>query len=90
MNYDYAIVELNYVKAYVMMSFRIAYFKVYYPAAFYASFLSTKIDDFNWDIIKKGLKQVENRIIYSSILLSITAAARSTCAAVSQIGRAHV
>lgn len=50
--------------AYVMMSFRIAYFKVYYPAAFYASFLSTKIDDFNWDIIKKGLKQVENRIIY--------------------------
>lgn len=50
--------------AYVMMSFRIAYFKVYYPAAFYASFLSTKIDEFNWDIIKKGLKQVEHRILY--------------------------
>lgn len=50
--------------AYVMMSFRIAYFKVYYPAAFYASFLSTKIDDFNWNIIKEGLKKVEHRIFY--------------------------
>ena len=32
--------------AYVMMSYRIAYYKVYYPLAFYATF-SKKIADFN-------------------------------------------
>ncbi len=33
--------------AYVMMSFRIAYFKVYYPEAFYATYFTTKAADFD-------------------------------------------
>lgn len=37
--------------AYVMMAMRIAYFKVHYPLAFYAAFLSRKADDFNSEIM---------------------------------------
>ncbi len=33
--------------AYVMMAMRIAYFKVHYPLAFYAAFLSRKADEFD-------------------------------------------
>lgn len=33
--------------AYVMMSYRIAYYKVYYPEAFYAAFFTAKKDDFD-------------------------------------------
>lgn len=33
--------------AYVMMSYRIAYFKVYHPAEFYAAFFTAKRDDFD-------------------------------------------
>ena len=40
--------------AYVMMSYRIAYFKVHYPQAFYAAFLSTKMQGFKWEIIRQG------------------------------------
>ena len=40
--------------AYVMMSYRIAYFKVHYPQAFYAAFLSTKLAGFKWDVISRG------------------------------------
>jgi len=32
--------------AYVMMAFRIAYFKVYHPREFYASFFSIRAEDF--------------------------------------------
>ncbi len=48
--------------AYVMMSYRIAYFKVYHPQAFYAAYLTTKISDFNWDTISQGIYEVESRI----------------------------
>lgn len=48
--------------AYVMMSYRIAYYKVYYPAEFYAVYLTTKIADFNWDVIQKGAKACLDRI----------------------------
>ena len=48
--------------AYVMMSYRIAYFKVYHPAAFYAAYLSSKVTDFNWDVISEGLYAVEQKI----------------------------
>jgi DNA polymerase-3 subunit alpha (Gram-positive type) len=40
--------------AYVMMSFRIAYFKVHHPKAFYATFFSTKVDDFDAEEFSKG------------------------------------
>lgn len=40
--------------AYVTMSFRTAYYKVYYPLAFYAVYFTSKVTDFNWDVIKEG------------------------------------
>lgn len=48
--------------AYVMMSYRIAYYKVYYPQAFYAVYLTTKIADFNWDVVQNGSKACLDRI----------------------------
>lgn len=48
--------------AYVTMAYRIAWFKVYYPQAFYAAHLTTKIADFNWDVIRKGKHAVLTRM----------------------------
>ena len=41
--------------AYVMMAMRIAYFKVHKPLAFYAAFLSRKAEDFDMEIMSKGI-----------------------------------
>ncbi|WP_339013176.1 PolC-type DNA polymerase III [Fusobacterium animalis] len=41
--------------AYVMMAMRIAYFKVHQPLAFYAAFLSRKADDFDMEVMSKGI-----------------------------------
>ena len=48
--------------AYVMMSYRIAYFKIYYPQAFYAAFYTIKAIDFNSDVILAGARAVKARI----------------------------
>ncbi|KXZ39809.1 DNA polymerase-3 subunit alpha [Alkalithermobacter thermoalcaliphilus JW-YL-7 = DSM 7308] len=48
--------------AYVMMSFRIAYFKVHYPLAFYATYFTTKAEDFDADLVTRGKKSVEEKI----------------------------
>ncbi|MEA1974856.1 MAG: PolC-type DNA polymerase III, partial [Bacillota bacterium] len=48
--------------AYVMMSFRIAYFKVHYPLAFYATFFSGKITDFDAQIICGGVKKIMKKM----------------------------
>ena len=48
--------------AYVMMSYRIAYYKVYHPAAFYAAFFTSKRDDFNSEFIHKEAGKVYERI----------------------------
>ncbi|MDR7856231.1 PolC-type DNA polymerase III [Tissierella sp.] len=48
--------------AYVMMSFRIAYFKVYYPEAFYSTYFTIKANDFDADLIIKGSEFVKNKI----------------------------
>lgn len=48
--------------AYVMMSFRIAYFKVHYPLAFYVTYFTTKVDDFDADLICKGKEHVLQKI----------------------------
>jgi DNA polymerase-3 subunit alpha (Gram-positive type) len=45
-----------------MMSFRIAYYKVHYPAEFYAVYLTTKITDFNWEVISRGKQAVLDRM----------------------------
>ncbi|MPM57618.1 DNA polymerase III PolC-type [bioreactor metagenome] len=44
--------------AYVMMAFRIAYFKVHYPAAFYATYFSVRSDTFDAITCQGGLKKV--------------------------------
>ncbi|MGF6906028.1 DNA polymerase-3 subunit alpha (Gram-positive type) [Fusobacterium sp. PH5-44] len=47
--------------AYVLMAMRIAYFKVHYPLAFYAAYLSRKADDFNYELMRDIL-QVKERL----------------------------
>jgi DNA polymerase-3 subunit alpha (Gram-positive type) len=46
--------------AYVMMAYRIAYFKVHYPKAFYLTYFSTKASAFDAQIVDKGLEYVED------------------------------
>ncbi|WP_101772748.1 PolC-type DNA polymerase III [Peptostreptococcus faecalis] len=48
--------------AYVMTSFRIAYCKVNYPEAFYATYFTTKVEDFDIELIKKGIDVVKKKI----------------------------
>lgn len=48
--------------AYVMMAFRIAWFKVYYPREFYASFFSIRAEDFDPENILQGPDQLRERI----------------------------
>ena len=48
--------------AYVTMSFKIAYFKVHYPEAFYAAYFTTKVDDFDADIVTKGQNHILSTI----------------------------
>jgi len=45
--------------AYVLMSYRIAYFKVHYPPAFYATYLSTKGGEFEIKYALEGLDYVK-------------------------------
>ena len=44
------------------MSFRLAYCKVHYPEAFYATYFTTKAEDFDADLIVKGLPAIKARI----------------------------
>lgn len=44
--------------AYVMMSFRIAYYKVHYKEAFYASYFSTKISSFDFETVSGGMNSI--------------------------------
>lgn len=48
--------------AYVMMSVRIAYCKVHHPLAFYATFFSTKVTDFDADLVCRGSLAVKKAI----------------------------
>lgn len=48
--------------AYVMMSFRIAYYKVYYPEAFYATYFTIKASDFDADLVIQGKDHVKDKI----------------------------
>ena len=45
--------------AYVMMAWRIAYFKVNYPLAFYAAFFSIRASAFSYEIMCRGQKHLE-------------------------------
>lgn len=48
--------------AYVMMSFRIAYFKVYHKEAFYCTYFTTKANDFDAELILQGKDVIKEKI----------------------------
>ena len=48
--------------AYVMMSIRMAWFKVNYPEAFYAAWFSSKVDNFDAESVWKGIPEIERRM----------------------------
>ncbi len=48
--------------AYVTLSFRIAYFKLNYPLAFYATYFSIKLQDFDGELIIKGEEAVKSKL----------------------------
>ena len=48
--------------AYVMMSFRVAYYKVFFKEAFYATFFTTKVEYFELSIILGGKEKVLSTI----------------------------
>jgi DNA polymerase III subunit alpha, Gram-positive type len=45
--------------AYVMMAFRIAYFKVHHPVAFYATYFSVRADEFDAGIVVQGDRAIQ-------------------------------
>lgn len=49
--------------AYVMMAVRIAYFKVYYPKAYYATYFTVRADDFDGDIVIKGEEAIKDKMV---------------------------
>ncbi|MDO5303333.1 MAG: PolC-type DNA polymerase III [Clostridia bacterium] len=48
--------------AYVMMSFRMAWYKVYYPVEFYATYFSSTVANFDTEVIMKGPDACLDRI----------------------------
>lgn len=48
--------------AYVMVSFRIAYFKVHHPAAFYATYFTVKLQDFPGSSVLQGIYAVQSHM----------------------------
>ncbi|HEY8345087.1 MAG TPA: PolC-type DNA polymerase III, partial [Bacillota bacterium] len=46
--------------AYVMMAFRIAYFKVHMPEAFYATYFTVRADEFDADLVLKGEEYIRS------------------------------
>ena len=49
--------------AYVISAFRIAYYKVHYPAIYYATYFSTRLDDFDITAMIKGYDAIKQKII---------------------------
>ncbi len=48
--------------AYVMMSYRIAYFKVHHPEYFYTTYFTTKITDYQNDVMKNGMEFLQRKM----------------------------
>ena len=48
--------------AYVMSAFRIAYFKVHMPGIYYATYFSTRFDDFELEVMVKGYDAIKARM----------------------------
>ena len=49
--------------AYVISAFRIAYYKVHYPAIYYSTYFSTRLNDFDIVCMMKGYNSIKARII---------------------------
>lgn len=48
--------------AYVIMAFRIAYFKVHYPKAYYATYFSTRATDFPANLAPQGQEAIKSQL----------------------------
>lgn len=48
--------------AYVMMAFRIAYFKVHHPEAFYAAYFSVRAEEFDAQLVAEGREAIRRAI----------------------------
>lgn len=48
--------------AYMIMAFRIAYFKVYYPLAYYCAFFSIRAADFDYEKMCKGKNHLKDEM----------------------------
>ncbi|HCA21892.1 MAG TPA: PolC-type DNA polymerase III, partial [Lachnospiraceae bacterium] len=48
--------------AYVMMAWRIAYYKIYMPLAYYAAFFSIRADAFNYEVMCQGRDILEKKL----------------------------
>lgn len=48
--------------AYVTMAFRIAWFKVHIPAAYYTAFFTVRADEFDSEIMCHGVEKVKNKM----------------------------
>jgi len=48
--------------AYVMSAFRIAYFKVHHPEVYYATYFSTRFDDFDLETMVKGYDAIKAKM----------------------------
>ncbi|MCX4253937.1 MAG: PolC-type DNA polymerase III [Bacilli bacterium] len=48
--------------AYVTSAFRIAYFKVHYPAVYYATYFSTRFDDFDLETMIRGYDAIKAKM----------------------------
>ncbi|BAU27709.1 DNA polymerase III catalytic subunit PolC type [Aneurinibacillus soli] len=48
--------------AYVLMAVRIAYFKVYYPIHFYATYFTVRADDFDVELAAQGAEAIRARM----------------------------
>ena len=45
--------------AYVMMAFRVAYFKLYLPLMYYTAYFTIRANNFNYDIMARGQEKLE-------------------------------
>ncbi|MEG0283994.1 MAG: PolC-type DNA polymerase III [Erysipelotrichales bacterium] len=48
--------------AYVLMALRVAWFKVYYPLEYYATYFTTRCDQFDLDVMIKGVEAMQAMI----------------------------
>lgn len=48
--------------AYVLMAWRIAWFKIYYPLEFYAMYFTKRCDIFEWKTMTKGILKIKTRL----------------------------